>query len=177
MFYVIKIIRMKYRLFSLVLAIFFIQSCNNESKDNKPGSEIDSLSKSTQVNPSKSDTLTVSLDSSGTEIFASFLDKFNKDSLFQVSRVRFPFYFKTHYCGEKVKSRKVMPGNWEMYTLIYVDSFATMKEFPFKQEILIKKNKAEVIWSAIEGDYMHDTNTFLLIDKKWFFVEYMETGC
>ena len=50
-----------------------------------------------------------------------------------------------------------------------------MKEFLFKQEIKIKK--AEVIWSAIEGDYMYVTNIFLLIDKKWFLVEYMELGC
>lgn len=164
-------------LLCLILAGFLFQSCNSDDKSVKPVDSNDSLSQSKVNLPPLKDTMAIQLDSTGAEIFASFLDKFNKDSLFQVSRVKFPFSFKTHYCGENVKVRKVTAEKWEMYSLVYVDSFATMKEFPFKQKIKRSKNKVEVIWHAVEGDYMHDTNTFLLIDNKWFFVEYMELGC
>lgn len=161
----------------LLIACFLIQACNSDDKTVASGGISDTSSKSKVTLPAAKDTIAVQLDSTGAEIFESFLEKFNKDSLFQVSRVKFPFSFKSKPCGEKMKIEKVTKEQWTMFRLVYEDSFATMKEFPFKQKIVISKNKAEVIWHGINGDYMHDTSTFILIDNKWFFIEDLETGC
>lgn len=161
----------------ILISGFLFQSCNSDNKTAKPEIGEDTSTKANKAQIPVIDTLTIEVDSTGAEIFASFLIKFNTDSIFQISRVKFPFYFKSKPCGEKMKVQKVNKDKWTMYKLVYEDSFATMKEFPFKQKIVISKNKAEVIWHGINGDYMHDTSTFFLIDNKWFFVEDLETGC
>ena len=163
-------------LLCFILAGFLFQSCNSDDKSVKPVAGNDTSSVSKQPLAPMKGTIVVKLDSTGAEIFASFLEKFNKDSLFQISRVQFPFVRKTRGCGEPLKTEKIVESNWKMYSLDYHDSLAKRELDAYKREIKIANGKAKVLFFGVESDF-HVEYTFILKDKRWYFVEDFDTSC
>ena len=100
--------------------------------------------------------------------FKLFLNHFNNDSIFQISRIIFPLkIFESDYENEyELKERVIEKEEFRKINLSYEKSFETRKYDKYKQTIRLEGNKAIIeirgIDNGIYSDYI-----FEKIDGKW----------
>lgn len=100
--------------------------------------------------------------------FESFLTKFNNDSIFQKSRVKFPLPI-VEMDGDNFNEvhNKIEQKDYSRFDL--TNNRVHQKEEGFTQEIKLYKNKATIEIRGIENGIMTDYY-FEKIDGKWIFV-------
>lgn len=100
--------------------------------------------------------------------FQSFLTKFNNDSIFQISRVKFPLPI-IEMDGDNFNEvhNQIEKKNYTKFDL--TNNKSHQKEEGYTQEIKLNKNKATIEIRGIENGIMTDYY-FEKINGKWFFI-------
>jgi len=106
------------------------------------------------------------ISNSSIENFDSFYDKFHKDSLFQISRLKFPLKGgRFEEDGEEKWTKK----NWSMLKNKIYDVDTTEYKVSYERH---EKNFKEKVWLEDSG-FSFEYN-FELINNKWFLVSAFE---
>ena len=96
------------------------------------------------------------------EDFDRFYDKFHKDSIFQISRIKFPLDGAKFDSGEEMKWSK---NNWTMLKTRIFDVDTTEFKIEFKKNNDSFYQKYWIENSGFWGEYK-----FKLIENKWYLV-------
>ena len=111
----------------------------------------------TQSNESKSK------DSLSNETFNEFFDKFRKDSLFQIERVKFPWIIPSEN-GESIVINKTQ---WLHANFDYHDSLAERKIDAYTQRISTYGDTVKIELRGVDNG-LHIDFVFAKIHDKWF---------
>jgi hypothetical protein len=103
-----------------------------------------------------------SLKKTSTEDFDQFYNKFHSDSLFQISRIKFPLGGMSL---EGYESTPWTKGNWLMMKTRIQDIDTTQYEISYKKTDKQFNQKVWIKDSGFSSEYK-----FELIDKKWYLV-------
>lgn len=96
------------------------------------------------------------------EHFHEFLLKFNKDSLFQISRIDFPLKVKESDSEKDYGLSEIIiqKADYQKMDFTYLESYKTQEYDKFEQHIKIKKNRAIIeirgIDNGIRADYIFE---------------------
>ena len=107
-----------------------------------------------------------SITNSSIENFEFFYDKFHKDSLFQISRLKFPLKGSPDRGNINEKWTKV---NWHILKTKIYDVDTTQYKVAFEKH---EKSFIEKVW--LEDSGFSFEYKFELIDNKWFLVSAFE---
>jgi hypothetical protein len=109
--------------------------------------------------------------------FHDFINKFNKDSLFQKSRVKFPITIEYADWKKDYEYTKetIQKSDYNIMTFEYDESYKTRDIDKYEQIIKVNGNKATIelrgIDNGISGDYY-----FERIDEKWTLVTWIDSS-
>lgn len=145
--------------FVVLLAILSI-SCKKETTPIEASKEV------RQIQPTSINANTKSVD----DDFKSFLETFSKDSIFQVSRVKFPLVLEEWIDPETGTEKKLMDKKaYEILDFRYPKDALTREYDRYTQTVKIKDNKAVVeirgVDNGIYADYI-----FEKINGQWILV-------
>ena len=138
---------MKQLIFSLFITLTIIVGCK---KDNH-GSE-------------KSD-----------ETFQIFIERFSKDSLFQISRVDFSLSIIELNDSYDTVHKQINIDTYEKIDLRYNDSLKTRQYDKYTQELKVKGNKATIEIRGIDNGIMTDVY-FEKRSGKWFLISWNDSS-
>jgi hypothetical protein len=144
---------MKYLVFALVLAV----SCSSSKKEEDHSPR--------DVRQADDTSMTLKFpDSVDTEDFMDFYSKFLKDSIFQMSRIRFPLE------GRSVDGDKISP--WS------IDNWVTLKTSVFEVDTaqykveITESDTLKIFRVYIPNSGFEVLSKFGLIDGKWYLIYY-----
>jgi hypothetical protein len=100
------------------------------------------------------------------EDFQVFVEKFSRDSLFQISRVKFPLAVTELDNEYESVEKKVEKYNYRKIDLRYDNSCANRELSKYIEKIKLEKNKATIEIRGIENGIMTDFY-FEKRDGKW----------
>ncbi|ASS50681.1 MAG: hypothetical protein A3D31_14060 [Candidatus Fluviicola riflensis] len=112
------------------------------------------------------------------ESFSPFFDRFNKDTIFQRSRVVFPLnYFAVTEDGTdyKLSNQPIDPVDYLILDLTYHDSLAKQEFNAFQRSIQTKKDTTWVTFTGIDNG-IHEEFIFELRNGKWFLVKVIDAS-
>ena len=109
------------------------------------------------------------------EDFKVFLEKFSRDSLFQISRVKFPLRVKELDNDYKSYEKKIKKNEYRKIDLRFHDSIAKRELNKYNQEIKLKENKATIEMRGIDNGIMIDIY-FEKLDEKWILVGWNDSS-
>ncbi|SHM85798.1 DUF4348 domain-containing protein [Flavobacterium saccharophilum] len=116
------------------------------------------------------------------ENFEMFLDKFSQDSIFQISRVKFPLKVKEIDLESMVeldenksdfKERTILKSDYTKLDFTYPKDALTRELDRYTQKIKIKNNRAVVEIRGVDNGIYSDFY-FEKIDGKWFLQTWKE---
>ena len=90
------------------------------------------------------------------ENFGVFIEKFSRDSLFQISRVNFPLNVKELDDDYESVEKKIYKKEYRKLDLRYNETFAKRDLSKYKKRIILEKNKAIIEISGIDNGIMTD---------------------
>ncbi len=141
------------------ICLFFAFACNRTSK------EITQQEKNTEKTiPPKAEYKTKPL---APEKFDRFYQKFHNDSIFQVSRIKFPLQGYTIDSTGRHNAWK--KENWVMHKIIvnHIDT----SQFTVEKDLTSTTYKEKIY---IEGGGFSATRIFKMFDGKWFLTSYID---
>jgi len=103
------------------------------------------------------------------ENFEIFIEKFSADSLFQISRVKFPLPIIELDDDYNPVSKKINKADYNIINLRYNDSLAKRQYDKYSQKTKIEGNKRTIEIRGIENGIMID-NYFEKQNGKWIFI-------
>lgn len=158
----------------LVLTSFLFFNCKNEAS--KPQSTKLELTKQ------KSKKTEIQIPNVAEEDFEAFLAKFNHDSIFQISRVKFPLRVKEidlesmaelDKKKSEFKERTILKSNYTTLDFTYPKDALTRDFDRYTQEIKIKKDITVVEIRGVDNGIYSDFY-FKKIDGKWYLQTWKE---
>lgn len=102
-------------------------------------------------------------DKSGEENFTHFFEKFKRDSLFQVERVKFPWTIPSNKGQESI----ITKSEWEHANFQYKEEFATRPIDAYKQEIVTYGDTTRIFQYGVSNG-MSIEFVFARVQGKWF---------
>ncbi|MDR1516574.1 MAG: DUF4348 domain-containing protein [Dysgonamonadaceae bacterium] len=112
------------------------------------------------------------------EDFQYFLDKFNNENFFQLKRIVFPIRVTipdTHNEGMAPMEETIGKYEWELLDLTYDSTYASREYDSYFQNVVFRKDTAVVEVRGIDNGIYADYY-FKLIDNKWFLVTLTESS-
>ena len=109
------------------------------------------------------------------EDFKVFLEKFSRDSLFQISRVNFPLTVKELDDDYESFEKKIEKNEYQKMDLRYHDSISKRELNKYTQQIKLNKNKATIEIRGIDNGIMTDIY-FEKHDGKWILVSWNDSS-
>ncbi|POY37906.1 hypothetical protein C3K47_05100 [Solitalea longa] len=109
--------------------------------------------------------------------FKLFLKYFNQDSVFQVSRVVFPFRERSADPDQQFDliEKKISRAEYQKMDFTYDESSANKQYDSYRQHIRIKGNKAVIEYRGVENGIFIDCY-FEKRNGKWMFVEMVDSS-
>lgn len=152
---------------SIILLILFT-NCKNDAQDLKIEKE---LKRSTTIRESKINKIT------NEENFNEFILKFNKDSIFQISRIDFPLKVKESDFEKEYRLSEIIiqKANYQKMDFTYLESYKKQEYDKFEQDIKIEKNSAVIkirgIDNGIFADYIFEKR-----NGKWYLITWIDSS-
>jgi len=108
--------------------------------------------------------------------FKVFLEFFNKDSAFQISRIDFPLKIM-EMNGEMsdVEPRAIEFQDYEKMDLTYDKSFETREYDKYTQEVILDGSKARIELRGIDNG-IHNDFEFKKVDGKWKMITWTDSS-
>ena len=124
------------------------------------------------------DPLLVSNKKSIPEDFYSFFERFNSDTVFQISRIEFPLdYYSIDWekSDYSMKNDPIDSLNYTAFDLTYNDSFARREFDQFTREFELKNDSCKVLFNGVDNG-IHEEYLFVRKNEKWLFVSATDTS-
>lgn len=140
---------------AILFLLAIITSCNKSANDNEQ------LERTTSTKEHSKN-----ID----EDFNSFLEVFSKDSLFQISRVKFPFQQKEWIDPETGMVEKLIEKKfYDLHNFSYPKDALTREFDRYTQKIKVNKNTATIEIRGVDNGICADY-IFEKINGKWMFI-------
>jgi hypothetical protein len=123
----------------------------------------------------------IELNEQGQEDFYAFIDKFNKDKEFQISRIEFPYFgefmdYDDEYENYMMNSKTVTQSEYEPIDFgdIKAQPLAE-QEYTIKVDILPSENAAFIIYQGNDNG-IYVTFEFINKEGKWYFIGFSDSS-
>ncbi|MFM9948680.1 MAG: DUF4348 domain-containing protein [Saprospiraceae bacterium] len=107
--------------------------------------------------------------------FETFLSYFNKDSVFQISRIDFPFKIKENDSDYKPVERIIQKSEWRKIDFSYDESSANTEFDRYEQKNVVDGDKAVIEVRGIENGIMVDVY-FEKKNGKWKLLTWVDSS-
>jgi hypothetical protein len=141
----------------ILTLLFIIAGCGTKTSESTEETNLDS------------DTRTATTDFEEEE-FNEFFETFKEDSLFQITRIEFPFTEKyLDIYEDKMTTEKITKENWKHLKFEYKEEYETRPVDAYRQGIKIYADSANLFLQGIDNG-IHVRFTFLKKKGQWLLV-------
>jgi len=151
-------LKITFRRLAILMGIVTLFSCNGTIKESTKTKDQGNADLTPEVAKPKTET---------SEDYSTFYNRFHADSLFQMSRIKFPIegYF-TDTLGNEVKWSK---SNWIMHRTKIQDADTLVYTIKLSGSPTLKKEEL-----YIEGGGFRVERQFQKMNGKWYLIEYID---
>jgi hypothetical protein len=146
---------------TIILLTTLFTACATKPTESASVGEADSTTQETPGQPETSD---------AAENFEDFFERFKNDSLFQVSRVKFPWTLTTWEPGTDAPSKELVnKKGWKHIDFHYEDTYATRQIEAYTQQVKSYGDTVKLEMRGVDNGILTDYE-FTQDNNKWFLV-------